>query len=135
LGASSLSAGWDTEPVSETTLELFRNNPELGPSVMNAKLDTSGETLKEMKLSSWNRLLITKLAQNAQRLAEQSNNPEEYGYPKLKIDWENLFRDKIHRILRDVHNNRSRNAPVTSVAKKLRSIRAWASSILCSSSY
>lgn len=127
LGASSLSAGWDTEPVSQITLELFKNNPELGPNVMDAKLDTSGKTLNEMKLSSWNRLLISKLAEKAQILT--ANDSEQYGCPDL--DWENLFRDKINRILRDVYNSRNGNMLVTSVAKKLRSIRVWVG-VLCS---
>lgn len=115
------------EPVSQTTLQLFHNDPAQGPNALKAKLDTSGNSLTEMKQSPWNRLLIYRLAQWARMEVELSQNPSEYGHPDVEIQWDRIFEDKIVRILRDVNKAR-RSWAVSSNKKQLRSIRAWVSS-------
>ncbi|KAF9060870.1 hypothetical protein BDP27DRAFT_1429586 [Rhodocollybia butyracea] len=132
--ANSLSSAWeDTKPVSPNELEMFALNPVHGPNIQNARLDTTGKTLKEMKSSSWNQILISKMAQHAETLAMHSNNPEQYGYPSTIIQWDKLFEDRIHRILRDVAAHGSDTPAVLSVKKQLRSIRAWEQNVVTES--
>lgn len=126
-----LSSAWeDAKPVSPNELEMFALNPVHGPNIQNARLDTTGKTLKEMKSSSWNQILISTMAQHAETLAMHSNHPEQYGYPSTIIQWDKLFEDRIHRILRDVAAHGSDTPAVLSVKKQLRIIRAWVSYIV-----
>ncbi|KAJ3715433.1 hypothetical protein C8R42DRAFT_645832 [Lentinula raphanica] len=122
----SLSHIRDLEPVARSALESFDSDPELTPSLSGAQLDLSGETLISLKESSWNQSLIYQLARRAQAMAEHSENHEQYELPNEDIHWDNLCKDRIHRILREIHQQRTMNSDISSAsAKRQHSVRTW----------
>jgi hypothetical protein len=129
----SLSHIQDLEPISQSGLELFHNDPVEGPTLSPAQLDTSGEAIPQLRQSLWNQALISQLAQRAQEIVKNSHIPERYGTPGQQIDWFKLFGDRIDRILREVHKCRHSNTQIATAAskKQLRSIRIWVRLIMC----
>ncbi|KAL0563705.1 hypothetical protein V5O48_018359 [Marasmius crinis-equi] len=74
-----------------------------GPQMIGEDLDLTGDTLKALKESRWNRELIHRLAE-----AATSSIPPQpavlYGRdPKF---WKNWFQSRIHALLRDFHRSR-----------------------------
>ncbi|KAJ3738091.1 hypothetical protein EV360DRAFT_77145, partial [Lentinula raphanica] len=88
-----------------------------------AQLDLSGETLISLKESSWNQNLIYQLARRAQAVAERSETRNLYLLPKEEISWDELVKDRIHRILREVHHQRTTDSDISK--KRSRSVRLW----------
>ncbi|KIK50651.1 hypothetical protein GYMLUDRAFT_252796 [Collybiopsis luxurians FD-317 M1] len=122
-------ANWahTVEPISSAHLQLFRVDPDAyGPSILDSRLDTSGQTVREMGESAWNQTLIFKLARHAEAIVAAADNPQECGLPGQKIEWDNLFKDKIQQILRDIYNARiGHTSRTSSVIKQAQATRAW----------
>ncbi|KAJ3816388.1 hypothetical protein EV361DRAFT_955777 [Lentinula raphanica] len=112
-----------SEPVSPSALEEFNCNPEQTLNLSRAQLDLSGETLISLKESSWNQNLIYQLARRAQAVAERSETRNLYLLPKEEISWDELVKDRIHRILREVHHQRTTDSDISK--KRSRSVRLW----------
>ncbi|KIK52574.1 hypothetical protein GYMLUDRAFT_251070 [Collybiopsis luxurians FD-317 M1] len=100
LGVNALKWAHTVEPISSAHLQLFRADPDAyGPSILDSRLDTSSQTVREMGESAWNQTLIFKLARHAEAIVAAADNPQECGLLGQKIEWDNLFKDKIQRIL------------------------------------
>ncbi|KAJ3718814.1 hypothetical protein C8R42DRAFT_643874 [Lentinula raphanica] len=116
------------EPIAPSALKTFTHNPAQTLNLSMAQLDLSGETLISLKESSWNQSLIYQLARRAQAVAEQSENQGQYLLPDNhdEINWDGLLEDRIHRVLREIHQQRTMESGISSTAaKRSRSIRVW----------
>ncbi|KIK50175.1 hypothetical protein GYMLUDRAFT_253211 [Collybiopsis luxurians FD-317 M1] len=100
LGVNALKWAHTVEPISSAHLQLFRADPDTyGLSILDSRLDTSSQTVREMGESAWNQTLIFKMARHTEAIVAAVDNPQECGLPGQKIEWDNLFKDKIQRIL------------------------------------
>ncbi|KAJ3770431.1 hypothetical protein FB446DRAFT_790517 [Lentinula raphanica] len=116
------------EPIAPSALQTFARDPAQPLNLSQARLDLSGETLFSLKESSWNQSLIYQLARRAQAVAERLENQGQYLLPddRNEINWHGLSKDRIHRILREIHQQRTMELGISSVAtKRSRSVRVW----------
>ncbi|KAK1234362.1 hypothetical protein PQX77_002436 [Marasmius sp. AFHP31] len=85
---------------SREQLEEFLNDPAVhGPRTEDERLDLSGNTVKDMQQSPWNRMLSFELAQKALSLV-----PEEAvlgGYSTSVVTWMGFFDKKFISVFRD----------------------------------
>ncbi|KAJ3749307.1 hypothetical protein DFH05DRAFT_1520921 [Lentinula detonsa] len=123
FAATSLEHISELEPVSADTLHHFRTCPEQGPTLSNAKLDTSGKNLSEIKQSPWNQALIYRIARQAESVAQNTHSRSGSKEPLQQSEWDKLVADKIYRILRKACSHKRTDD--TYLAKHSRSLRDW----------
>ncbi|KAJ3759303.1 hypothetical protein EV360DRAFT_82246 [Lentinula raphanica] len=123
FAVTSLEQISNLEPVSAKTLELFRADPEQGPTLSDPKLDTSGTTLLQLKSSSWNQALIYKIAQQAESVIENTSSG---GTKVERNELDKLVADRLYRILRKIYDHKTSDVlDVRSFTKRSRSLRVW----------
>ena len=130
----------EVQRASSQELERFQQDSrQYGPTLSAAKLDTSGPTAAKAKLSDWNLILVSVLAEHAESQAAQAKIPAEYGYPSHQVSWGKLISSRINRILDDIYSSRQNanedsgalegrmhlHAQANRIASRKRATRSW----------
>ena len=91
--------------VSNERLQQFLENPEEhGPKLSNTRLDKTGYTTKELKLSRWNQRLIFILAREAKNITKKLGGKKGYFGD---VDWKKFFEDRLYRLfLNEIQSRR-----------------------------
>lgn len=85
--------------VTPERLKKFHDDPTTyGPGLHCTYLDTDGRSTEELMESSWNQYFIFTLANECEAIALQSRDPNRFA----KVDYLELARERIYRIMREV---------------------------------
>lgn len=97
LHLESLDDVLNREPVDGPRYQLFLQDPSgNGPKIHSTRLDTDGNTTKELMETLWNQAFIHKLAQEIEFIAKQCTDPHRFG----KTDWMKLAHDRVYAVLK-----------------------------------
>ncbi|KAJ3818303.1 hypothetical protein F5880DRAFT_1454666, partial [Lentinula raphanica] len=72
-----------------------------GPKLRNTRIDKFAADVKSMKASPWNRALAHKFALKAREIVANCKDGR-FGKKTEKIEWDDLFRDRLYRIYKDI---------------------------------
>ncbi|KAJ3742271.1 hypothetical protein EV360DRAFT_57781, partial [Lentinula raphanica] len=81
--------------------DFIRDPINNGPKLRNTRIDKFAADVKSMKASPWNRALAHKFALKAREIVNNCKDGH-FGKKPEKIEWDDLFRDRLYRIYKDI---------------------------------
>lgn len=91
-------AGGEIRAVSGAQLAQFKANKS-APNLSNLYLDTSCATTEDLKLSKWNKAVISELVHVTKKIVSKTKDNR---FGEQVINWKRLYRERFQKIYQEV---------------------------------